>query len=162
MPALPRRPSAATPSALLLLLLLGSWAWARSNARAPAGLPPNTAAVAAATTPIAIMGLMPLSDSVEKGKIGRGVLPAMQLAMEQILNESLLNPYSLDLRLYDTEVSGAGGGSLGAGRASQPSWLERDRSHGRPRWHRPAFPLPTCSQQFGLGWHEERVQGEAA
>ncbi|KAJ7338395.1 hypothetical protein JRQ81_011842, partial [Phrynocephalus forsythii] len=55
------------------------------------------------------MGLMPLSDSVEKGKIGRGVLPAMQLAMEQILNESLLNPYSLDLRYYDTECDNAKG-----------------------------------------------------
>ncbi|EMP37212.1 Gamma-aminobutyric acid type B receptor subunit 2 [Chelonia mydas] len=52
------------------------------------------------------MGLMPLSQSEEdqKSKIGRGVLPAVQLAMDQIRNESLLNPYSLDLRLYDTEM----------------------------------------------------------
>ncbi|XP_077789503.1 gamma-aminobutyric acid type B receptor subunit 2 [Podarcis muralis] len=114
MPALPRRPSAATTSALLLLLLLlllqpppplVSSAWSRSNSRAPAGSLPH----AAATTPIAIMGLMPLSDSVEKGRIGRGVLPAMQLAMEQILNESLLDPYSLDLRYYDTECDNAKG-----------------------------------------------------
>ncbi|PKU48839.1 gamma-aminobutyric acid type b receptor subunit 2 [Limosa lapponica baueri] len=51
------------------------------------------------------MGLMPLSQSEEdqKSKIGRGVLPAVQLAMDQIRNESLLNPYFLDLRLYDTE-----------------------------------------------------------
>lgn len=102
MPALPWRPSAAIPSALLLLPLF-SFAWARSNSRGLAGFSPNAAS--SPTTPIAIMGLMPLSDSVEKGKIGRGVLPAMQLAMEQILNESLLNPYSLDLRYYDTEVS---------------------------------------------------------
>uniref|UniRef100_A0A8D0DRG2 Gamma-aminobutyric acid type B receptor subunit 2 n=1 Tax=Salvator merianae TaxID=96440 RepID=A0A8D0DRG2_SALMN len=107
MPALPRRPSAATPSAclFLLLLLLVSLAWVRSNSRGLAGLPPNSAA----TTPIAIMGLMPLSDSVEKGRIGRGVLPAMQLALEQILNESLLSPYSLDLRYYDTECDNAKG-----------------------------------------------------
>ncbi|XP_062986284.1 gamma-aminobutyric acid type B receptor subunit 2 isoform X1 [Elgaria multicarinata webbii] len=105
MLALPRRPSAATTSALLLLPLLIALAWARSNSRGLAGLPPN----AATTTPIAIMGLMPLSDMVEKGKIGRGVLPAMQLAMEQILNESLLNPYSLDLRYYDTECDNAKG-----------------------------------------------------
>ncbi|XP_072854575.2 gamma-aminobutyric acid type B receptor subunit 2 [Pogona vitticeps] len=105
MPASSERPSAATTSALLLPLLV-SLAWARSSSRGLAGLPPNANA---ATTPIAIMGLMPLSDSVEKGKIGRGVLPAMQLAMEQILNESLLNPYSLDLRYYDTECDNAKG-----------------------------------------------------
>ncbi|KAJ7395095.1 hypothetical protein BTVI_158636 [Pitangus sulphuratus] len=53
------------------------------------------------------MGLMPLSQSEEdqKSRIGRGVLPAVQLAMDQIRNESLLNPYFLDLRLYDTECS---------------------------------------------------------
>ncbi|KAF7240396.1 Gamma-aminobutyric acid type B receptor subunit 2 [Varanus komodoensis] len=107
MLALPRRPSAATTSALLLLPLLSALAWARSNSRGLAGLPPSAATAAA--TPIAIMGLMPLSDSVEKGKIGRGVLPAMQLAMEQILNESLLSPYSLDLRYYDTECDNAKG-----------------------------------------------------
>uniref|UniRef100_A0A8C6X1J6 Gamma-aminobutyric acid type B receptor subunit 2 n=2 Tax=Elapidae TaxID=8602 RepID=A0A8C6X1J6_NAJNA len=106
MPALSWRPSAAIPSALLLLPLF-SLAWARSNSRGLAGFPPNAAS--SPTTPIAIMGLMPLSDSVEKGKIGRGVLPAMQLAMEQILNESLLNPYSLDLRYYDTECDNAKG-----------------------------------------------------
>lgn len=52
------------------------------------------------------MGLMPLSQSEEdqKSRIGRGVLPAVQLAMDQIRNESLLNPYFLDLRLYDTEI----------------------------------------------------------
>lgn len=53
---------------------------------------------------------MPLSQSEEdqKSRIGRGVLPAVQLAMDQIRNESLLNPYFLDLRLYDTEVGLAG------------------------------------------------------
>lgn len=51
------------------------------------------------------MGLMPLTKEVAKGSIGRGVLPAVELAIEQIRNESLLRPYFLDLRLYDTEVS---------------------------------------------------------
>ncbi|XP_054841720.1 gamma-aminobutyric acid type B receptor subunit 2 [Eublepharis macularius] len=106
MPALARRPGAAAPPpAWLLLPLLVFSAGARSGSRAPAGQPSS----AAATTPIAIMGLMPISNSVEKGKIGRGVLPAMQLAMDQILNESLLNPYSLDLRYYDTECDNAKG-----------------------------------------------------
>ncbi|KAF4790061.1 hypothetical protein TURU_143792 [Turdus rufiventris] len=88
---------------LLLLLCLGwappGWGWPRGSSRGAAGLPPN------ATTPISIMGLMPLSQSEEdqKSRIGRGVLPAVQLAMDQIRNESLLNPYFLDLRLYDTE-----------------------------------------------------------
>ncbi|KAF4025525.1 hypothetical protein G4228_017443 [Cervus hanglu yarkandensis] len=50
------------------------------------------------------MGLMPLTKEVAKGSIGRGVLPAVELAIEQIRNESLLRPYFLDLRLYDTEV----------------------------------------------------------
>ncbi|XP_015676348.2 gamma-aminobutyric acid type B receptor subunit 2, partial [Protobothrops mucrosquamatus] len=107
MPALSWRPSAAIPPPALLLLPLFSLAWARSNSRGLAGSPHHAAS--SPTTPIAIMGLMPLSDSVEKGKIGRGVLPAMQLAMEQILNESLLNPYSLDLRYYDTECDNAKG-----------------------------------------------------
>ncbi|XP_060630620.2 gamma-aminobutyric acid type B receptor subunit 2 isoform X2 [Anolis sagrei] len=114
--ASPRRPSPAPPPAwplLLLFLLLilassssSSSAWARSSSRALSGMPPSSSS---SSTPIAIMGLMPLSDAVEKGKIGRGVLPAMQLAMEQILNESLLSPYALDLRYYDTECDNAKG-----------------------------------------------------
>ncbi|XP_053876310.1 gamma-aminobutyric acid type B receptor subunit 2 [Malaclemys terrapin pileata] len=106
MPPSPKRPraaaAAACPAMLLLLLCLG---WARGHSRGAAGLLPN------ATTPISIMGLMPLSQSEEdqKSKIGRGVLPAVQLAMDQIRNESLLNPYSLDLRLYDTECDNAKG-----------------------------------------------------
>lgn len=51
------------------------------------------------------MGLMPLTKEAAKGSVGRGVLPAVELAIEQIRNESLLRPYFLDLRLYDTEVS---------------------------------------------------------
>lgn len=111
---------------LLLLLCLGwappGWGWLRGSSRGAAGLPPN------ATTPISIMGLMPLSQSEEdqKSKIGRGVLPAVQLAMDQIRNESLLNPYFLDLRLYDTEVGttagpappGAGGGAAAQSRGA--------------------------------------------
>lgn len=120
-----RRPAAATsnPAMLLLLLCLGwappGWGWTRGSSRGAAGLPPN------ATTPISIMGLMPLSQSEEdqKSKIGRGVLPAVQLAMDQIRNESLLNPYFLDLRLYDTEVGTAAGpappGAGGGGAAAQ-------------------------------------------
>ncbi|XP_030896858.1 gamma-aminobutyric acid type B receptor subunit 2-like [Leptonychotes weddellii] len=55
------------------------------------------------------MGLMPLTKEVAKGSIGRGVLPAVELAIEQIRNESLLRPYFLDLRLYDTECDNAKG-----------------------------------------------------
>ncbi|ELK34195.1 Gamma-aminobutyric acid type B receptor subunit 2 [Myotis davidii] len=52
---------------------------------------------------------MPLTKEVAKGSIGRGVLPAVELAIEQIRNESLLRPYFLDLRLYDTECDNAKG-----------------------------------------------------
>ncbi|CAM2105995.1 unnamed protein product [Caretta caretta] len=104
---------------LLLLLCLG---WARGHSRGAAGLAPN------ATTPISIMGLMPLSQSEEdqKSKIGRGVLPAVQLAMDQIRNESLLNPYSLDLRLYDTEMklSGLQAGQIALGSSVESKSLE--------------------------------------
>ncbi|XP_053813318.1 gamma-aminobutyric acid type B receptor subunit 2-like [Vidua macroura] len=100
----PRRPAAATsnPAMLLLLLCLGwappGWGWSRGSSRGAAGLPPN------ATTPISIMGLMPVNQSEEESRITQGVLPAVYLAMDQIRNESLLNPYSLDLRVYDTEI----------------------------------------------------------
>ncbi|XP_042320856.1 LOW QUALITY PROTEIN: gamma-aminobutyric acid type B receptor subunit 2 [Sceloporus undulatus] len=94
---------------LPLLLGLGLVSLARGIPRGLSGLVPGSAATASSSTPLAIMGLMPLSDSVEKGRIGRGVLPAMQLAMEQILNESLLSPYALDLRYYDTECDNAKG-----------------------------------------------------
>lgn len=55
-------------------------------------------------TSLSIMGLMPLSETVAKGSIGRGILPAVLLAIDQIRNESLLHPYVLDLKLYDTAV----------------------------------------------------------
>uniref|UniRef100_A0A674H3M9 Gamma-aminobutyric acid type B receptor subunit 2 n=1 Tax=Taeniopygia guttata TaxID=59729 RepID=A0A674H3M9_TAEGU len=105
----PRRPAAATsnPAMLLLLLCLGwappGWGWSRGSSRGTAGLPPN------ATTPISIMGLMPVNQSEEESRITQGVLPAVYLAMDQIRNESLLNPYSLDLRVYDTECDNAKG-----------------------------------------------------
>lgn len=90
------------PARLLLPLLLslllwlppGAWGWTRGAPRPPPSSPP-----------LSIMGLMPLTKEVAKGSIGRGVLPAVELAIEQIRNESLLRPYFLDLRLYDTEVS---------------------------------------------------------
>lgn len=97
----PPPPPPPPPARLLLLLLLplllplapGAWGWARGAPRPPPSSPP-----------LSIMGLMPLTKEVAKGSIGRGVLPAVELAIEQIRNESLLRPYFLDLRLYDTEV----------------------------------------------------------
>ena len=86
---------------------------------------------------------MPLTKEVAKGSIGRGVLPAVELAIEQIRNESLLRPYFLDLRLYDTEVSvrppapsglrGQGGRACGA-----------DASFGP--WAEPSLSLPRAPQ----------------
>lgn len=101
-PGPPPPPPPLPPARLLLLLLLplllplapGAWGWARGAPRPPPSSPP-----------LSIMGLMPLTKEVAKGSIGRGVLPAVELAIEQIRNESLLRPYFLDLRLYDTEVS---------------------------------------------------------
>lgn len=121
-PGPPPPPPPPPPARLLLLLLLplllplapGAWGWARGAPRPPPSSPP-----------LSIMGLMPLTKEVAKGSIGRGVLPAVELAIEQIRNESLLRPYFLDLRLYDTEVSvrlaravgvvvgNGGGGSVG-------------------------------------------------
>lgn len=100
----PLPPPPLPPARLLLLPLLsllllqlrapGAWGWTRGAPRPPPSSPP-----------LSIMGLMPLTKEVAKGSIGRGVLPAVELAIEQIRNESLLRPYFLDLRLYDTEVS---------------------------------------------------------
>ncbi|XP_066416683.1 gamma-aminobutyric acid type B receptor subunit 2 isoform X2 [Molothrus aeneus] len=104
-----RRPAAATsnPAMLLLLLCLGwappGWGWSRGSSRGAAGLRPN------ATTPISIMGLMPVNQSEEESRITQGVLPAVYLAMDQIRNESLLSPYYLDLLVYDTECDNAKG-----------------------------------------------------
>lgn len=159
-----RSPAATTssPAMLLLLLCLGwvppGWGWSRGSSRGAAGLPPN------ATTPISIMGLMPLSQSEEdqKSRIGRGVLPAVQLAMDQIRNESLLNPYFLDLRLYDTEVGAAGdapppspGALRGRGaRAARTRGLRRRRetreerrrrTRSRSGWALPAGPGPVAA-----------------
>ena len=124
-PGPPPPPPPPPPARLLLLLLLplllplapGAWGWARGVPRPPPSSPP-----------LSIMGLMPLTKEVDKGSIGRGVLPAVELAIEQIRNESLLRPYFLDLRLYDTEVSvgrpcrrgcgGDGGGRVGQKQAS--------------------------------------------
>uniref|UniRef100_A0ABI7WUS7 G-protein coupled receptors family 3 profile domain-containing protein n=1 Tax=Felis catus TaxID=9685 RepID=A0ABI7WUS7_FELCA len=102
----PPPPPPPPPARLLLLLLLplllplapGAWGWARGAPRPPPSSPP-----------LSIMGLMPLTKEVAKGSIGRGVLPAVELAIEQIRNESLLRPYFLDLRLYDTECDNAKG-----------------------------------------------------
>uniref|UniRef100_A0A8I3RTN8 Gamma-aminobutyric acid type B receptor subunit 2 n=2 Tax=Canis lupus familiaris TaxID=9615 RepID=A0A8I3RTN8_CANLF len=105
-PGPPPPPPPPPPARLLLLLLLplllplapGAWGWARGAPRPPPSSPP-----------LSIMGLMPLTKEVAKGSIGRGVLPAVELAIEQIRNESLLRPYFLDLRLYDTECDNAKG-----------------------------------------------------
>lgn len=93
-PPPPARPLLRLLLALLLPLAPGAWGWARGAPRPPPSSPP-----------LSILGLMPLTKEVAKGSIGRGVLPAVELAIEQIRNESLLRPYFLDLRLYDTEVS---------------------------------------------------------
>ncbi|XP_044534560.1 gamma-aminobutyric acid type B receptor subunit 2 [Gracilinanus agilis] len=86
----------------LLFLLLPASGGSRAFPRGAAGPPLNS-------PPLSIMGLMPLTDNVAKGNIGRGVLPAVELAIQQIRNESLLYPYFLDLRLYDTECDNAKG-----------------------------------------------------
>ncbi|XP_043832548.1 gamma-aminobutyric acid type B receptor subunit 2 isoform X2 [Dromiciops gliroides] len=90
------------PMLPLLLLLLPASEGSRAFPRGAAGPPLNS-------PPLSIMGLMPLTDNVTKGSIGRGVLPAVELAIQQIRNESLLYPYFLDLRLYDTECDNAKG-----------------------------------------------------
>ncbi|XP_072453582.1 gamma-aminobutyric acid type B receptor subunit 2 isoform X2 [Notamacropus eugenii] len=90
------------PMLPLLLLLLPASGGSRAFPRGAAGPPLNS-------PPLSIMGLMPLTDNVAKGSIGRGVLPAVELAIQQIRNESLLYPYFLDLRLYDTECDNAKG-----------------------------------------------------
>lgn len=121
---------------LLLLLCLGwappGWGWSRGSSRGAAGLRPN------ATTPISIMGLMPVNQSEEESRITQGVLPAVYLAMDQIRNESLLSPYYLDLLVYDTEVGtaadpappGAGGGAAAQSRGAAGAGAQGQR--GRP------------------------------
>ncbi|XP_006096571.2 gamma-aminobutyric acid type B receptor subunit 2 [Myotis lucifugus] len=71
--------------------------------------PPGAADMPSSAARALHHGLMPLTKEVAKGSIGRGVLPAVELAIEQIRNESLLRPYFLDLRLYDTECDNAKG-----------------------------------------------------
>lgn len=121
----PGPPPPPPPARLLLLLLLlapGAWGWARGAPRPPPSSPP-----------LSIMGLMPLTKEVAKGSIGRGVLPAVELAIEQIRNESLLRPYFLDLRLYDTEVSVRPAAPSGLWGATEGAVLDRGklRSLGR-------------------------------
>ncbi|XP_029442963.1 LOW QUALITY PROTEIN: gamma-aminobutyric acid type B receptor subunit 2 [Rhinatrema bivittatum] len=93
------------PRCLLLVLGLGL---GPGLARGSGGRG-TTVRVALQRHPLSIMGLMPLSETVAKGSIGPGILPAVQLAIDQIRNESLLQPYFLDLRLYDTACDNAKG-----------------------------------------------------
>lgn len=94
MPLLP-------PQCLLLVLGLGL------GPGLVAGSSGTTVEQPTNSTSLSIMGLMPLSETVAKGNIGRGILPAVLLAIDQIRNESLLHPYVLDLKLYDTAVRGS-------------------------------------------------------
>ncbi|XP_041423570.1 gamma-aminobutyric acid type B receptor subunit 2 [Xenopus laevis] len=96
MPILP-------PQCLLLVLGLGLGPGLVYGSRS------TTIEQAANGTSLSIMGLMPLNETVAKGNIGRGILPAVQLAIDQIRNISLLHPYFLDLKLYDTACDNAQG-----------------------------------------------------
>lgn len=139
----PRPPPPPPPARLLLPLLLslllslasGAWGWARGAPRPPPSSPP-----------LSIMGLMPLTKEVAKGSIGRGVLPAVELAIEQIRNESLLRPYFLDLRLYDTEVS--------VGCLCRRGWGRRGRGEAAIVRSSLAEGTANCAHQgpTGLGW----------
>ena len=55
--------------------------------------------------PIHVTGLFPLSSQDESGKLGRGVLPAVELAMEHVKqSEDVLQGYELVTSFNDTKV----------------------------------------------------------
>ncbi|XP_038626222.1 gamma-aminobutyric acid type B receptor subunit 2, partial [Tachyglossus aculeatus] len=107
-------PSASPALLLLQLLLPAPGVWARGLSRgAPPPQPPQPPHPPSphppTAPPLAILGLMPLTREAAKGGVGRGVLPAVELALEQIRHQAFLHPYALDLRLYDTECDNAKG-----------------------------------------------------
>ena len=55
---------------------------------------------------IVIAGLFPMSNSIKEGEIGRGVRPAVDLALKMInKDETLLPHHNLTLIANDTQVS---------------------------------------------------------
>ncbi|RWS25224.1 hypothetical protein B4U80_07642 [Leptotrombidium deliense] len=56
-------------------------------------------------TTIYAAGFFPLSNEIEEGSIGRGVLPAVNLALEHINNSPVLRGYFLELKYNDTKCS---------------------------------------------------------
>lgn len=55
--------------------------------------------------PIHVTGLFPLSSQDESGKLGRGVLPAVELAMKHVKeSEDVLQGYELVTSFNDTKV----------------------------------------------------------
>ena len=54
---------------------------------------------------IVIAGLFPLSESIKEGEIGRGVRPAVDLALDMINNNTSILPHHyLSLVANDTQV----------------------------------------------------------
>ena len=55
---------------------------------------------------IYIAGLFPVSEGIPEGAMGRGVLPAVQLALDHVNNHTgLLDDYHLEIIWNNTEVS---------------------------------------------------------
>jgi hypothetical protein len=55
---------------------------------------------------IVIAGLFPTAEDIKEGEIGRGVRPAVELALERVNNDSrILTDYELKLTWNDTRVS---------------------------------------------------------
>ena len=56
-------------------------------------------------TEIVIAGLFPTSHDIAAGKIGRGVRPAVQLALDIVNNDTnILHNYQLNMTWNDTQV----------------------------------------------------------
>lgn len=54
---------------------------------------------------IVIAGLFPTSEDIPEGRIGRGVRPAVELALDRVNNDSrILKDYVLKLTWNDTKV----------------------------------------------------------
>ena len=56
---------------------------------------------------IHVTGLFPISDEEEAGELGRGVLPAVELALDHVkANQDVLKGYELVTTINDTKVRG--------------------------------------------------------